>query len=171
MRKTKIIATVGPASASDAVIRDLVDGGRRRLPAELLARHARTSRGRSSSRCAARRRRPGRTVAILQDLSGPKIRTGKLRGGGPLPLTGRRRRSRSPSATSRASGQRVSTTYADLPKGVQPRRLAAAGRRPHSAAGEGRDRRRDRDRGRRRRPARRAQGHQRAGRRAADRRV
>jgi pyruvate kinase len=56
---------------------------------------------------------------LLQDLSGPKIRTGRLRGGGPVPLE-------KGNALTVAVGdfegdsERVSTTYADLPKGVHP---------------------------------------------------
>jgi pyruvate kinase len=60
----------------------------------------------------------GRTVAILQDLSGPKIRTGRLEGG-PMAL-------RAGDALTIAAGDfvgqsgRVSTTYADLPRSVRP---------------------------------------------------
>ncbi len=61
--------------------------------------------------------RAGRAVAILQDLSGPKIRTGSLRGGTPLRLE--------PGAPLRIIvGDQVgepgvvSTTYADLPRAV-----------------------------------------------------
>src|SRR6185436_16643044 len=59
----------------------------------------------------------GRTVALLQDLSGPKIRTGRLKGHAPVLL-------KPGDALALVVGDfegdanRVSTTYADLPKGV-----------------------------------------------------
>src|SRR5688572_20415372 len=118
MRKTKIVATLGPASASDAVIRDLVAAGvdvfRLNFSHGTHERHAALI---EQVRRAAKE--AGRTVALLQDLSGPKIRTGRLRGGGPLqlkvgdPLT-------IAVGDFEGEGQRVSTTYADLPKGVRP---------------------------------------------------
>lgn len=83
MRHTKIVATLGPA------VKD---------PADLIARgvdvfRLNFSHG-SQSDHAARfnavreaAKRADRHVAILQDLSGPKIRTGRLEGGKPIPLT------------------------------------------------------------------------------------
>ena len=63
-------------------------------------------------------RATGRQVAILQDLSGPKIRTGTLRGGQPLPL---REGDHLDIAVGAAEGEpgRVSTTYADLATAVR----------------------------------------------------
>ena len=61
----------------------------------------------------------GRSIAILQDLSGPKIRTGTMRGGAPLEL-------KTGDVLTIAVGDfpgepgRVSTTYASLPHAVQP---------------------------------------------------
>ena len=79
MRRTKIIATLGPASASDAVIRELIDAG---VDVFRLNFSHGTHEGHAASiervRRAARQSR--RIVALLQDLSGPKIRTGLLRG-------------------------------------------------------------------------------------------
>src|SRR5688572_19200872 len=85
VRKTKIIATLGPASQSDAAIRELIDAGvdvfrfnfshgTHQGHADLMAR----------VRLAAQQ--TTRTIAFLQDLSGPKIRTGLLRGHTPLQL-------------------------------------------------------------------------------------
>lgn len=84
-RKTRIIATVGPASAGDAVIRELVAAGvdvfrlnfshgTRQAHREVIARIRRAAGD------------AGRQVAVLQDLGGPKIRTGRLEGGAPLAL-------------------------------------------------------------------------------------
>ena len=85
MRKTKIVATLGPASSSadklDALIAAGVDVFRLNFSHGTHEAHAVTFR---DVRAAAAR--AGRHVAILQDLSGPKIRTGKLSGGTPLGL-------------------------------------------------------------------------------------
>ena len=85
MRRTKIIATVGPATASEARLRELIAAGvdvfrlnfshgTHDAHAEVVAR-IRTLAAEA-----------GRSVALLQDLSGPKIRTGFLRDHAPLAL-------------------------------------------------------------------------------------
>jgi pyruvate kinase len=77
MRRTKIIATVGPASDSDAVLDALIAAG-----TDIFRLNF--SHGTHDSQAAAFARirnaasRVGREVAILQDLAGPKIRTGLL---------------------------------------------------------------------------------------------
>jgi pyruvate kinase len=85
MRKTKIISTVGPASSADAVIDALIEAGtdivRLNFSHGTHESHAATF---AKVRKAAER--AGREVAILQDLGGPKIRTGRLEGGRPLTL-------------------------------------------------------------------------------------
>ena len=118
MRRTKIIATLGPASASNTIVRELVVAG-------VDVFRLNFSHGTHESHAAAidkvRRasKEAGRIVALLQDLSGPKIRTGRLRDGGPVVLK--------PGdelaiivGDIDGDAQRVSTTYADLPKGVHP---------------------------------------------------
>src|SRR5437764_11380036 len=85
MRHTKIIATVGPASDSDSMLDALIAAGtdifRLNFSHGTHALHAATyARVRSA---AARAKREG---AILQDLGGPKIRTGTLEGGRPFTL-------------------------------------------------------------------------------------
>jgi len=116
MRRTKIIATLGPASGSDAVIGELIAAG-------VDVFRLNFSHGTHESHAAAieRVRRAakasGRIVALLQDLSGPKIRTGALRDGVPVTLA-------PGDALAIVVGDfpggpgRVSTTYADLPKAV-----------------------------------------------------
>jgi pyruvate kinase len=85
MRHTKIIATVGPTSQSDSVLAELVAAGvdvfrlnfshgTHETHADVFARVRHAARG-------ARRH-----VAIMQDLAGPKIRTGRLAGGEPVEL-------------------------------------------------------------------------------------
>jgi pyruvate kinase len=85
MRHTKIIATVGPASdrpeVLDALIAAGVDVFRLNFSHGTHETHAESFR-----RIRDASRRAGKHVAIMQDLSGPKIRTGPLVGGRPVPL-------------------------------------------------------------------------------------
>src|SRR5450432_1357111 len=63
--------------------------------------------------------RLGRSIAILQDLQGPKIRTGKLKGGQPMQLVN----GATLTITTRdieGSAGIVSTTYQSLPHDVKP---------------------------------------------------
>jgi pyruvate kinase len=85
MRRTKIVATVGPASSGADEIADLVRAGvdvfRLNFSHGSRESHAtilRTIREASEGE--------GREIGILQDLSGPKIRTGPLEGEEGLPL-------------------------------------------------------------------------------------
>ena len=77
MRHTKIIATIGPPSNTPAIDRAADRRRRQRLPPELLARHPRRH-AEAFERVRAAARHCGQHVAIMQDLSGPKIRTGTL---------------------------------------------------------------------------------------------
>jgi pyruvate kinase len=85
MRHTKIIATVGPATDTDATLDALIAAGtdiiRMNFSHGTHATHAATY-----ARVRAAAGRAGREVAVLQDLGGPKIRTGRLQGGRPLDL-------------------------------------------------------------------------------------
>lgn len=77
MRRTKIVATLGPASAEEAVLRRLLAAGmdvaRLNFSHGTRAWHGRTIR--LLRRVA---REAGVPLAILQDLQGPKIRVGRL---------------------------------------------------------------------------------------------
>src|SRR5688500_12953586 len=78
MRRTKIICTLGPATASLDKIRELVAAGMD--VARLNFSHGdHQGHGRLAQWVREASRESGRPVAILQDLSGPKIRTGLLR--------------------------------------------------------------------------------------------
>src|ERR671938_737822 len=83
MRHTKIIATVGPASSSDDMLDALIAAGtdifRLNFSHGTQQTQAETF---TAVRAAAQRAR--REVAILQDLGGPKIRTGSLKDGKPI---------------------------------------------------------------------------------------
>src|SRR5215475_10451376 len=77
MRRTKIVATIGPASRDPEVLVRMVDAGmdvaRLNFSHGSAEEHAETAR---LVREAAGR--AGRQVAILQDLPGPKLRIGPL---------------------------------------------------------------------------------------------
>ncbi len=85
MRHTKIVATLGPASRDPQILDQLIAAGvdvfRLNFSHGTQSGHAEVFH---QVREAAAR--GGRIVAILQDLSGPKIRTGALAGGRPIPL-------------------------------------------------------------------------------------
>ncbi len=85
MRHTRIIATVGPATSTpdmlDALLAAGVDIVRLNFSHGTHESHRATI-----DAIRAAEARGSRFVAILQDLAGPKIRTGRLAGGGPLPL-------------------------------------------------------------------------------------
>ena len=80
MRRTKIVATIGPASREPEVLARLVEAGmdvaRLNYSHGNLDEHAETA-----ARVRAAAARVGRPVAILQDLPGPKLRIGALRDG------------------------------------------------------------------------------------------
>jgi pyruvate kinase len=80
-RRTKIVATVGPATESASALRGLIDAGVDVL--RLNFSHG-TLREKATQIETIRRvaAEAGRHVAILQDLQGPKIRVGKLPGNG-----------------------------------------------------------------------------------------
>src|SRR5215213_10015589 len=85
MRHTKIVATLGPASDGDAVLDQLMVAGvdvfRLNFSHGTHETHAALY-----ARVRAAADRAGRTIAVLQDLSGPKIRTGRNAGGAPIAL-------------------------------------------------------------------------------------
>ncbi|HEV7585501.1 MAG TPA: pyruvate kinase [Solirubrobacteraceae bacterium] len=80
MRRTKIVATIGPASREPETLVRMVDAGmdvaRLNYSHGTLEEHAETAR-----RVRDAAGRAGRPVAILQDLPGPKLRIGPLRDG------------------------------------------------------------------------------------------
>jgi len=80
MRKTKIVCTIGPASESREMLKKLILAGMN--VARLNFSHG-TYKAHKKVILAIRSlsERLGRPVALLQDLQGPKIRTGKFEGG------------------------------------------------------------------------------------------
>ena len=85
-RRTKIIATWGPSLDDEAVLRRVIRAGVDVLRLNFShATHAQMERVIPLARRIAQEE--GRTVALLQDIQGPRIRTGSLAGGGPVELT------------------------------------------------------------------------------------
>jgi pyruvate kinase len=80
MRRTKIVATIGPASRDPEVLVQMIEAGmdvaRLNFSHGSAEEHAETA-----ERVRTAANRAGRSVAILQDLPGPKLRIGKLVGG------------------------------------------------------------------------------------------
>jgi len=118
MRHTKIIATVGPACDSDERLAEMVAAGvdvfRLNFSHGTQAGHAEVfQRVRLASRGARRH------VAIMQDLAGPKIRTGRLRGGAPIDLD-EGAPLRIEAGDGEGDASRVFTAYAPLVAAVRP---------------------------------------------------
>lgn len=118
MRHTKIIATIGPATDSAPALDALLAAGTDIVRLN-FSHGTHESHRRTFARVRQAAQRAGREVAILQDLGGPKMRTGALDGGRPLRIA--------PGDTLRivtgevpgASGT-ITTTFADLARSVRP---------------------------------------------------
>ncbi len=118
MPSTKIVCTIGPASRSEACLERLIQAGMN--VARLNFSHGtHEEHAEVITRIRALSTKLAQPVAILQDLQGPKIRTGSLRdhlpvllqAGAPFTLT-----------TQPIIGDtiRVATTYQNLPRDVKP---------------------------------------------------
>lgn len=117
MKSTKMIFTLGPATDKPGVLAALLrggmDGARFNFSHGEYPEHARRLR-----ELAAECRRSGRTVARIQDLSGPKLRVGKMKNG-KLPL----RRGQEIVLTTRnilGEAGRVPIQYAGLAREAKP---------------------------------------------------
>jgi pyruvate kinase len=115
-RHSKIVCTIGPASGSRRMIEKLLQSGmdvaRLNFSHGTHGQHAATI---ALLRTAALKQ--GKTISILADLQGPKIRTGALAGGQPVYLSAGQQ---FVITTARILGDstRVNTTFTPLPKEV-----------------------------------------------------
>ena len=115
--RAKIVATIGPASRVPAVLDQLIAAGMDVARLNLAhSAHAIVAADIKAIREASQR--CGRSVAVLADLTGPKIRTGPLLGhsvelvpGDEITLT---------TKETPGSKKLVSVNYVDLPKDVEP---------------------------------------------------
>jgi pyruvate kinase len=116
-RKAKIVCTIGPATSSprmiDALLRRGMDVARLNFSHGTHEDHAKAV---DAIRAASGRHE--KSVAVLADLSGPKIRTGSLAGGQPVQLRAGQRFTIS-AAKREGSADGVSTTYRRLPREVR----------------------------------------------------
>ena len=115
MRRTKIVATIGPASSTEAVLERLISAGATVFRLNFShGSHEDHSRSVTLIRSIAKRR--GEAVAILQDLSGPKIRTTKVALPEGIVLETGRTLVITNDETVVGTPERIGTTYEPLPR-------------------------------------------------------
>jgi len=118
MKKAKILATLGPASRTQALIEDLIRAGADgvRINMSHGTQEEKAEDIRNARAAAAILKRP---LAVLVDLSGPKIRTRQLKNGEPVALEAG---ALFVLTTQDIVGdaQRVATNYPDLARVVEP---------------------------------------------------
>jgi len=117
-RHAKIVCTIGPASNSQSMIRELL-----RLGMDVARLNFSHSTHEEHARVIERLRRAaekeGRTLAILQDLQGPKIRTGRLKSRTPVMLKPGARVTITPRDVPGTSSL-ISTSYPRLAQDLAP---------------------------------------------------
>src|SRR5262249_53231218 len=117
VRRTKIVATLGPSTDRPLVLEKILAAGVNVV--RLNFSHGdHEAHGRRIRRVRAAARTVGRPIAILMDLQGPKIRTGILEGAKQVRL----REGQELTLTTRkliGNASTVSVTYAALPQEVQ----------------------------------------------------
>jgi pyruvate kinase len=119
MRRTKIVATIGPASSRPEMLERLIRAGVNVV--RLNFSHGEHEGHRQvMDAVRAISVRTGEPIAILQDLSGPKIRIGNLEGGGPVELRDGARLTITTDENVVGTSERISTTYKALPRDVKP---------------------------------------------------
>ncbi len=118
MNRAKVVCTIGPASDKPEVIRGMLEAGMD--VARLNFSHGdQAEHGRRMELLRRVADQMGCHLALMQDLQGPKIRTGLLAGGGKVEL----RAGKELTITTEevpGTAERVSTTYAALPEDVKP---------------------------------------------------
>jgi len=117
-RRAKIMCTVGPACNSEAMLRDLMrlgmDVARLNFSHGTHEEHAR-----HIERLRRAAEQENRTICILQDLQGPKIRTGRLKGGAPVMLAAGSQVTITPRDIE-GTASLISTTFRGLAQEVKP---------------------------------------------------
>ena len=118
LRRAKIICTIGPACSSEAMMRDLL-----RLGMDIarlnFSHGTHEDHANNIQRLRRAAQREGRTVCILQDLQGPKIRTGLLAQRKPVFLKTGSIITITPDNTP-GNATRISTTFPDLARELSP---------------------------------------------------
>jgi pyruvate kinase len=118
MSKAKILATLGPASRDQAVIEGLLSAGANGVRIN-MSHGTREEQAEDIARARAAAKKLHRPLAVLVDLSGPKIRTRQLKDGKPVTL---KAGDLFVITTQDIIGdeRRVATNYPDLPHVVEP---------------------------------------------------
>src|SRR5687767_2864438 len=117
VRKAKILVTLGPASREPAIIESLLRAGANAFRIN-MSHGTREEQAEYIQRARAAAKSINRPVAILVDLSGPKIRTRQLKDGKPVELhTGALFTLTTQDI--RGDETRVATNYPDLPRVVE----------------------------------------------------
>ena len=117
-RKAKILATLGPASREPEVIEALLKAGANGVRIN-MSHGTHEEKADDIKRARAAASKLNLPLAVLVDLSGPKIRTRQLKDGKPVTLS----TGASFTLTTReilGDEQQVATNYPDLPRVVQP---------------------------------------------------
>jgi pyruvate kinase len=126
-RRTKIVATIGPASRGDEVVRKLIAAGID--VARLNLAHGAAEEHETTAATVRREaQRVGRTVGLLADIPGPKMRTGAIAGGEITLRAGERLILTGPD-DAEGDSERISTTLDELSE------VADAGDEIHLADG------------------------------------
>jgi pyruvate kinase len=119
MRRAKIVCTLGPSVASQEALEKLINSGmdvaRLNFSHGTHAQHAQTIEWIRAASIKVRK-----AVAILGDLQGPKIRTGELINGGPVPIKDGDELLISTDEQMVGDSRKVSTTYQYLAQDVKP---------------------------------------------------
>ena len=116
MRRTKIVATIGPASRERHVLERMIRAGANVLRLNFShGTHEEHAQVIETAR--AIERRLGQPLALLQDLSGPKIRTGRV-AGGKIQLHDGSRIAITTDLSVEGTPELISTTYDALPLDV-----------------------------------------------------
>ena len=117
MPRTKIVATIGPASSEPAILEQLLRAGvdvvRLNFSHGTHDQHAAVLH--HARRLAEQQDRP---LAVLQDLSGPKIRVGELRDGQPVELRDGATLTLTTEPGVVGTADLIGTTYTPLPRDV-----------------------------------------------------
>jgi len=116
-RSTKIVATLGPASSEPAILERMIRAGVDVVRLNFSHGTAKDHEGRAAvvKELASRL---GRTVAIMCDLQGPKIRVGKFKDGKTTLEKGQR--FILDAGCTLGDGERVGLDYKELPQDVEP---------------------------------------------------
>lgn len=118
IRRTKIVATLGPATRDPQTLEALLQAGVDVVRLN-FSHGTPEEHGRTIELVRTLAKRLDRSIAILQDLQGPKIRTGPLAGGRPVELKEGAELTLTTDPVEGTSAL-VSVTYPDLPRDVRP---------------------------------------------------